>query len=63
MINGLVVLNCRGCLFASKSAITGNSGNYFYILELIIINKVDFHRFHDVTSYDNLKVATIFLAF
>lgn len=63
MIKGLVVLNCRGCLFASESAIIGNSGNYFYVLELIIINKVDFHRLHDVACYDNLKVATIFLFF
>lgn len=62
-MDGLVALDCHGCPFAKESAITGNSGNYFYILELIIINKVDFHRFHDVTSYDNLKVATIFLAF
>lgn len=62
-MGGLVVLDCHGCPFVKESAITGNSGNYFYVLELIIINKVDFHRFHDVTSYDNLKVATIFLAF
>lgn len=57
------MLDCHGCQSAKELAILGNSGNYFYILELIIINKVDFHRFHDVASYDNLKVATIFPAF
>lgn len=62
-MSGLVVLDCRSCLFARESAILGNSGNCFDFLESIIINKIDFHRFHDVTNYDNLKVATIFLAF
>lgn len=57
------MLDCRSCPFAKESAILGNSGNCFGFLELIIINKIDFHRFHDVTNYDNLKVATIFLAF
>lgn len=62
-MSGLVVPDCHGCLFAKESAILGNYGNHFHFLELIIINKVGFHRFHEVTNYDNLKVATIFLAF
>lgn len=62
-MGGLVVLDCRSCLFARESAILGNYGNHFHFLELIIINKVGFHRLHEVTNYDNLKVATIFLAF
>lgn len=62
-MGGLVVLDCRGFLFARESAILGNYGNHFHFLELIIINKVDFHRLHDVTNYGNVKVAIIFLSF
>lgn len=62
-MSGLVVPDCHGCLFAKESAILGNYGNHFHFLELIIINKVGFHRLHEVTNYDNLKVATIFRAF
>lgn len=62
-MSGLVVPDCHGCLFAKESAILGNYDNHFHFLELIIINKVCFHRLHEVTNYDNLKVATIFLAF
>lgn len=62
-MGGLVVLGCRGCQSAKELAISGNYGNHFCFLESIIIIKVDFHRLHDVASYDNLKVATIFLAF
>lgn len=62
-MSGLTVRVRRSCQFAKESAILGNSGNCFGFLELIIINKVGFHRFHEVTNYDNLKVATIFLAF
>lgn len=57
------MLVCRGCPSAKELAMLGNYGNHFCFLESIIIIKVDFHRFHDVASYDNLKVATIFLAF
>ncbi len=62
-MGGLVVLGCRGCQFAKELAIFGNCGNNFCFLESIIINKIDFHRFHDVSSYGNMKVATIFLDF
>lgn len=62
-MSGLVVPDCHGCLFAKESTILGNYGNHFHFLELIIINKIGFHRLHEVTNYDNLKVATIFLAF
>ena len=62
-MSGLVELVRRGCLFARESAILGNSGNHFYFLELIIINKFGFHCLHGVTNYGNVKVATIFLSF
>lgn len=62
-MSGMVVPDCLCCQFAKESAILGNTGNNFNFLELIIINKVGFHRLHDVSDYGNTKVATIFLAF
>ena len=59
-MSGLLERVRRGCQFANELAILGNLGNLFRFLELIIINKVDFHRLHGVANSGNFRVVTIF---